>query len=69
MTLNWVEPSSNGGCPILGYALFRDDGTTMNPSIEVNIPNDPAVRNIPTLRTVIATFPNADLGKKFTFKL
>lgn len=52
MTLNWTAPMSNGGCPIIGYALFRDDGVTMTPNIEVNTNNDPAVRNIPTLRQV-----------------
>lgn len=25
-TLGWDIPSSDGGCPILGYALYRDDG-------------------------------------------
>lgn len=48
--LSWTEPISNGGCPITGYALFRDDGITKNPTIEVNTANDPAIRGIPTLR-------------------
>lgn len=69
MVLSWSAPLSDGGCPITGYSLFRDNGVTMNPIIEVNSPSDPAVRDIPTLRTVSVTLPNADLGKKFTFKL
>jgi hypothetical protein len=36
MRLKWAEPLSNGGCPILGFALFRDDGISGNPTIEVN---------------------------------
>lgn len=31
-TLNWTEPTSNGGCPILGYKLYLDDGVTGNPT-------------------------------------
>jgi len=50
MIVRWNPPKNNGGCPITGYALFRDDGVTENPIIEVNSDNDPLVRNIPTLR-------------------
>ena len=39
----------DGGCPVTGYSLFRDDGVTEMTSIEVNAVNDPLVRNIPTL--------------------
>jgi len=49
-TIGWTTPADEGGCPITGYAVFRDDGVTMNPTIEVNVNNDPAVRDIPTLR-------------------
>ena len=52
MTLNWYEPQSNGGCPIIGYALYRDDGISGEPTIEINSINDVLVRNIPTLRSV-----------------
>ena len=48
---------------------MRDNGVTKDPTIEVNIPDDPAVRYIPTLREVSATLPNGDLGLKFTFEL
>lgn len=67
MTVQWTEPINNGGCPITGYAIFRDDGATEVTSIEVNSNNDPSVRNIPTLREVTAVLNTADLGKKFKF--
>lgn len=53
MLLEWSEPASNGGCPLLGYYLFRDDGVTGDPTIEINTDNDPSVRNIPTLRSLL----------------
>jgi hypothetical protein len=28
MSLQWSEPSDNGGCPLLSYYLMRDDGVT-----------------------------------------
>ena len=28
MTLEWEPPSSDGGCPVTSYALFRDDGSS-----------------------------------------
>ena len=67
MTINWTEPLNNGGCPITGYAVFRDDGASEVTNIEVNVNNDPSVRDIPTLREVTATLNALDLGKKFKF--
>jgi hypothetical protein len=69
MTLGWTEPQSNGGCPLLGYYLLRDDGVTGVPSIEINSDNDIAVRNIPTLHSVDLVLTELDLGTKFTFKI
>ena len=62
MTLEWAAPTDDGGCPTTGYALFRDDGTSAVPNIEVNTADDPGVRNIPTLRRTVAEFDVADLG-------
>lgn len=45
ITIQWNSPSNNGGCPITGYAIFMDDGGVH----EVNLNNDPSVRNIPSL--------------------
>lgn len=67
MTLQWKEPKNDGGCQIVGYALFRDDGVSGDPTIEINTDNDAAIRGKPTLRTAIANFNQADLGTKFAF--
>ena len=69
MDLVWEAPTDNGGCPITTFYLKRDDGFSGQPLIEVNAENDPAVRNLPTLRSVTATMLQADLGKTFTFQL
>jgi hypothetical protein len=44
-----------GGCPITGYAVFRDDGNGTDLIYEMNAVSDPLVRNIPTLRTLNVT--------------
>ena len=67
MTLGWTAPLTDGGCPITGYSLFRDDGITGDPSVEINSPNDAQVRDKPTLRSHIVNFDPSDLGTKFTF--
>jgi len=69
MSLEWQEPSDNGGCPILSYYLLRDDGITGVPTIEVNSVNDITVRNIPTLRNVDVILDPATLGRSYTFQL
>lgn len=38
--IGWEEPEDNGGCPITGYAVFRDDANGSDVSIEVNSVND-----------------------------
>ena len=50
ITLGWSEPQDDGGCPLTGFAVFRDDGTGTEPTTEVNLDSDPNVREIPTLR-------------------
>ena len=72
MTLIWSAPNNDGGCPITSYALFRDDGASGNPTIEINSDNDVNVRDKPTLRTVIVSNfadPASDLGKEFAFQV
>lgn len=45
LTLEWSEPQDNGGCPITGYYILRDDGSSGVPSIEVNSPLDASIRD------------------------
>ena len=46
ITLGWEQPKDDGGCPITGFRLFRDDGVGGTISTEV----DPALINdIPTI--------------------
>ncbi len=37
--IQWTSPTDDGGCPILGYKLFRDSGDSAS---EINIQVDPA---------------------------
>jgi len=39
LSVQWQAPHSDGGCPITGYNLYRDDGGSGSIAIEV----DPAV--------------------------
>ena len=48
IAINWNEPHHNGGCSILGYAVFVDDGVSGS-FIEANVDNDAAVRSKPSL--------------------
>lgn len=48
MTVAWQTPSSDGGCQILGYAVFVDDGE-QGDFTEVNSDQDSLVRNDPGL--------------------
>lgn len=36
MTISWSEPSNNGGCPLTGYIVYRDDADSTDPSVECN---------------------------------
>lgn len=64
ITLEWSDPSDNGGCPITGYYLMVDDGITGVPSIELTQLAD---RSVPTLKRL--TVPLSTLGLKYTFQL
>ena len=68
ITVGWGDPIDDGGCPITGFAVFRDDGAGSAISTEVNLANDPLVRDIPTLdRLVVTNFPAATEGNTFRF--
>lgn len=56
----------DGGCPITGYAVWKDDGTGSQVFTEVNTASDPAIRNIPTLgQATITNFPADSEGLIF----
>lgn len=65
MTLTWLEPTSNGACPITGYSLLIDDGSSGAPTVQVS----GMATDLPTLRSTIITFASSSLGTTFTFKL
>ena len=70
ITIGWTEPLKNGGCPLTGYSLYRDDGNEGPVSVEVNSSNDPAIRDNPVLSQVIVTnFGTGTEGKYFRFKV
>lgn len=49
LTLAWTTPLDDGGCPITGYAVFRDDGAGSAINVEVNSASDTNIRDKPTL--------------------
>jgi len=70
ITIGWERPTDDGGCPLIGYSVHRDDGFGGDFNTEVNIANDLAVRNMPTLRKLMVTnFPVNTGGKPFRFKV
>lgn len=71
MTISWETPSSDGGCEILGYAVFVDDGA-LGAFTEVNTDSDPDVRNNPGLHELVITSPFTDsstIGQEFRVKV
>jgi len=67
-TLSWQAPSNDGGCPVLGYAVYRNDGLGGPITTEVNSISDSNIRDKPTLRqTVITNFPANSSGKVFVY--
>jgi len=70
ITIAWTEPQHNGGCPLTGFAVFRDDGNGGEVSIEVNTDDDLDVRGNSVLKQVTATnFQAGDEGLYFRFKI
>lgn len=69
-TLEWEEPALNGGCPILGYAVFRNDGNNGAITIEVNQDDDTNIRDKPSLRSMVITnFPVDPVGLTFMYQV
>jgi hypothetical protein len=70
VTLGWDEPLDDGGCPITGFAVFRDEADQSIPSVEVNSAADAGVRAIPTLRQLIVTsLPSGSEGQYVRFSV
>ena len=72
LSLSWTQPSSDGGCPITSYAVYRNDGSSPSAVIntEVNSASDSNVRNKPTLRSLLITnYPANSVGKTFTYQV
>jgi hypothetical protein len=65
ITLGWDAPIDDGGCPLTGFAVFRDEADLQAPSVEVNADDDPSVRGIPTLRQLVVT--NLPAGAEGTY--
>ena len=67
MTLSWKTPLLNGGCSLLGFALYINDGNGGTTFTEID---SALIRNKPgyTLHTT-TTFPAASIGNTFLFKL
>ena len=70
ITISWSEPTSLGGCPITGYAVYRNGGDQTDPTTEVNSDYDTNIRDNPHLRqAVITSFPASSEGSTFLFKV
>jgi hypothetical protein len=66
----WNAPKDDGGCPITGYAVFRNDGEGGLPTIEVNTDQDSNIRDKPTLRSVtVSNFPEGSLSSTFMYQV
>ena len=69
-TLQWVQPEDNGGCPVLGYAIYRDDGARGSINVEINTVGDTNVRQKPSLRQVtVNNFPSGSTGLTYAYQV
>lgn len=60
--------SDDGGCPVTGFAVFRNDGNDGTVYTEVNSAIDANVRDKPNLHQLAVTvFPASSVGKTFKF--
>lgn len=60
--IEWDAPLDDGGCPILGYQLYRDSGGGLSDTISIEI--DPGVvRNQPSLRLYTINLSASETGK------
>jgi hypothetical protein len=65
-----MAPWDDGGCPILSYAVFINDGLGGPITTEVNSAIDTNVRDHPSLRQLeITNFPADSAGRVFAFQV
>jgi hypothetical protein len=70
ISIAWEEPSSDGGCAVTGYAVFRDDGAGSSINTEINSASDAAIRDNASLFDVDVTyFPASMEGETFFFQV
>ena len=50
LVLSWGDPVSSGGCPLTGFAIFRDNSIGGEVTVEVNTNDDPQIRNNAVLK-------------------
>lgn len=65
MTLGWNAPLRDGGCPVLSFFLFRDDGAGGD-LVEINADD---INDLPALRSYTVSFDGADTSKTFVYRL
>lgn len=70
ITVGWTEPLDDGGCPVTGYALFRDLADESAPSVEVNSASEATLHSVPTARELVVTnFAASSEGKFVRFSV
>lgn len=66
LTLQWLPPSSNGGCNITGYSLYSNDG--LNGLIQTEV-NAAQLANKPFVLQTQVLFLSSDTASTFKFQL
>jgi hypothetical protein len=70
LLLGWTNPTDNGGCPVTGYAVFRDDSIGGDVTVEINQDDDANIRNNPVLKQALVTnFPTGTESNFFRYKM
>lgn len=68
ISLSWTLSTDDGGCPVIGYGLFRDAGdgsaATTTQIHTTELASDPTANGL-----VVTSLPTAGLGNPFVFKL
>jgi hypothetical protein len=55
LRIGWTKPLEDGGCPITGYSVYRDDANGGDVTTEVNQVDDPNIILNPVLREATIT--------------